>query len=264
MKLAHILAAGSLVLLFSSCDTLNQGGFTLPPQGTGTATGNTGGSGSTQTQTPSSSTGSITQAEANTGIKQALNSGLQQSIQTLSVKDGFLGDAAVKILMPKEAQQVESALRAVGMGKLCDQFIMSMNRAAETAVKEASTVFVNSLAKMTVNDAFNILLSGQQDAATNFFKRTTSSELTSRFSPIVQSAMGKNNVSTYWTQLTNAYNNLPLGNKIETDLNAYVTQKAIDGLFLKVADQELKIRKNIGGARNSGILDKVFGWVDKQ
>ncbi|SEG74964.1 DUF4197 domain-containing protein [Sphingobacterium lactis] len=264
MKLAHILAAGSLALLFSSCDTLNQGGFTLPPQGTGTATGNTGGSGSTQTQTPSSSTGSITQAEANTGIKQALNSGLQQSIQTLSVKDGFLGDAAVKILMPKEAQQVESALRAVGMGKLCDQFIMSMNRAAETAVKEASTVFVNSLAKMTVNDAFNILLSGQQDAATNFFKRTTSSELTSRFSPIVQSAMGKNNVSTYWTQLTSAYNNLPLGNKIETDLNAYVTQKAIDGLFLKVADQELKIRKNIGGARNSGILDKVFGWVDKQ
>jgi hypothetical protein len=131
-------------------------------------------------------------------------------------------------------------------------------------VKEASNVFVNSLSKMTVNDAFNILLSGQQDAATNFFKRSTSSELTTRFSPIVESAMGKNNVSTYWNQLTTAYNQLPLSNKIETNLTAYVTQKAIDGLFVKVADQELKIRQNIGRARNSGILDKVFGWVDRQ
>ncbi len=246
-------------LFFSSCETLNQAGITLPPQGTGTTGSNTGGSGTGQ-----SSSGTITQAEANTGIKQALNNGLQESIKTLSVKNGFLGDAAVKILMPEEAKKVESALRAVGMNKLCDQFIASMNHAAESAVKEASSVFINSLSRMTVNDAFNILLSGQQDAATNFFKRSTSAELTTKFSPIIQTAMGKNNVSTYWNQLTTAYNNLPLGNKIETDLTAYVTQKAIDGLFVKVADQELKIRKNIGGARNSGILDKVFGWVDKQ
>lgn len=246
-------------LFFSGCETLNQAGITLPPQGTGTTGSNTGGSGAGQ-----STSGTITQAEANTGIKQALNNGLQESIKTLSVKNGFLGDEAVKILMPEEAKKVESALRAVGMNKLCDQFIASMNHAAESAVKEASSVFINSLSRMTVNDAFNILLSGQQDAATNFFKRSTSAELTTKFSPIIQTAMGKNNVSTYWNQLTTAYNNLPLGNKIETDLTAYVTQKAIDGLFVKVADQELKIRKNIGGARNSGILDKVFGWVDKQ
>lgn len=246
-------------LFFGSCETLNQAGITLPPQGTGTTGSNTGGSGTGQ-----SSSGTITQAEANTGIKQALNNGLQESIKTLSVKNGFLGDAAVKILMPEEAKKVESALRAVGMNKLCDQFIASMNHAAESAVKEASSVFINSLSRMTVNDAFNILLSGQQDAATNFFKQSTSAELTTKFSPIIQTAMGKNNVSTYWNQLTTAYNNLPLGNKIETDLTAYVTQKAIDGLFVKVADEELKIRKNIGGARNSGILDKVFGWVDKQ
>ena len=259
-KIRHIqiMSLVGVSLFLSSCETLSQGGFTLPPQGTGSTGSNTGGSGS------STSGGTITQAEANTGIKQALNNGLQASIKTLSVKDGFLGDAAVKILMPEEARKVESALRAIGMNSLCDQFISSMNRAAESAVKEASSVFVNSLSKMTVNDAFNILLSGQQDAATNFFKRSTSSELTTRFSPIVESAMGKNNVSTYWNQLTTAYNQLPLSNKIETNLTAYVTQKAIDGLFVKVADQELKIRQNIGGARNSGILDKVFGWVDKQ
>lgn len=252
----QILSLLGTVLLLSSCDTLSQGGFTLPSQGTGSTSSNTGGS--------SQTTGNITQAEASTGIKQALSNGLQQSIQTLSVKDGFLGDAAVKILMPEEARKVESALRAVGMNSLCDQFISSMNRAAESAVKEASGVFINSLSKMTVNDAFSILLSGQQDAATSYFKKTTSSDLTSKFSPIIQTAMGQNNVSTYWNQLTTAYNKLPLSNKIETNLTAYVTQKAIDGLFVKVADQELKIRKNIGGSRNSGILDKVFGWADKQ
>ncbi|MCT1527009.1 DUF4197 domain-containing protein [Sphingobacterium hotanense] len=251
------ISLGAAVLFLSSCESLNTGGFTLPPQGTGTT-------GTGSTTTPAGTTGGITQSEANLGVKQALSNGLNESIRVLSLKDGFLGDAAVKILMPEEARKVESALRAVGMGNLCDQFITSMNRAAETAVKEASSVFVGSLSRMTVNDAFNILLSGQQDAATQFFKRSTTAELTTRFSPIIQSAMGKNNVSTYWNQLTSAYNKLPLGNKIETDLTAYVTQRAISGLFVKVADQELKIRQNLGGSRNSSILNKVFGWADQQ
>ncbi|WP_312134420.1 DUF4197 domain-containing protein [Sphingobacterium sp.] len=251
------ISFGAAVLFLSSCESLNTGGFTLPPQGTGTT-------GTGSTTIPAGTTGGITQSEANQGVKQALSNGLNESIRVLSLKDGFLGDAAVKILMPEEARKVESALRAVGMGNLCDQFIMSMNRAAETAVKEASSVFVGSLSRMTVTDAFNILLSGQQDAATQFFKRSTTAELTTRFSPIIQSAMGKNNVSTYWNQLTSAYNKLPLGNKIETDLTAYVTQRAIAGLFVKVADQELKIRQNLGGSRNSSILNKVFGWADQQ
>lgn len=239
--------------LFTGCETMSQIASTIPPAtNTGAATGTTNNS-------------KITQTEAVTGIKQALNNGLSNSINVLSVKDGFLGNAAVKILMPKEAQQVEKTLRSVGMGSLCDKFIMSLNRAAESAVKEAAPVFVNSLAQMTVTDAFNILLGSQQDAATSFFKRTTSPTLTSKFSPIVESALGKNNVSSYWTQLTTAYNALPLaGSKVTTDLNAYVTQKAIDGLFVKVAEEELKIRQNIGGSRNTGVLDKVFGWVDNQ
>ena len=253
MKTIKFLALGIVSLpLFTGCETMNQIASSLPQ------TSNAG-----STSTTNTSTGSISQAEATTGIKQALNNGLQNSINTLSVSNGFYGDALVKILMPKEAQKVEQVLRSAGMGKLVDNFVLSLNRAAESAVKEAAPVFVNSLAQMTVTDAFNILLGSQQDAATTFFKRTTSATLTQKFSPIVQSALGKNNVSNYWTQLTSAYNTLST-NKVQTDLNAYVTQKAIDGLFLKVADEELKIRQNIGGSRNSSVLQSVFGWVDKQ
>lgn len=254
MKTFKYAALGVASLsLFSGCETMNQIASNLPQT---TTTGST----SSNTQG-----GTISQTEAVSGIKQALNNGLQNSITTLSAKDGFFGNTAVKVLMPQEAQKIEQTLRSVGMGSLVDKFILSLNRAAETAVKEAAPVFVNSLSQMTVTDAFNILLGSQQDAATGFFKRTTSATLTQKFSPIVESALGKNNVSTYWTQLTSAYNNLPLSsNKVETNLNAYVTQKAIDGLFLKVADEELKIRQNIGGSRNSGVLQSVFGWVDKQ
>lgn len=255
MKKIQFLALGVMSLpIMMSCEGMSQ--LAKTNASNNTTIGSTA---------PSSSTGSITQNEAITGIKQALNNGLQKSITNLSAKDGFFGNQLVKILMPKEAQKVEQALRAVGMGKLVDNFVLSLNRAAESAVKEAAPVFVNSLSQMTLTDAFKILSGSQQDAATTFFKRTTSSALTEKFSPIVESALGSNNVSTYWTQLTSAYNALPLSSsKIETDLNAYVTQKAIDGLFLQVAEEELKIRDNIGGARNSGILDKVFGWADSQ
>lgn len=246
--LTSILLGGALVAL-SGCGNIQQLATTLP-----------------QGQTKESRNGAkISQSEANDGVKQALNSALQNSINDLSIENGYFGNAAVKILMPAEAQKIEKSLRAIGMGSLCDKFILSLNRAAESAVKEAAPVFVNSLSQMTITDAFNILLSGQQDAATNFFKRTTSTELTNKFSPIIQSALGKNSVDTYWTQLTSAYNNLPLSNeKIETNLNAYVTQKAIDGLFIKISDEELKIRNNIGGSRNTNTLEKVFGWVDSQ
>jgi len=234
---------------FSSCDAVNQV--------------------AAMQNTPSSAAGnqsaSVSNVEMASGIKQALNNGLNNSIQTLSVTDGFLGNAAVKILMPAEAQKIEKTLRSVGMGKLCDQFILSLNRAAETAVKEAAPVFVNSLSQMTVTDAYNILLSGNKDAATTFFKRTTSATLTTKFSPIVEAALGKNNVSTYWNQLTTAYNAIPLSSeKVNTDLNAYVTQKAIDGLFTQVATEELKIRSNIAGSRNTDLLQKVFGYADSK
>lgn len=228
------------------------------------STSSQGKSNSAPQNSPSKNT-EISQAEANSGVKQALNSALQNSIKSLSANDGFLKDEAVKILLPPQAQKVEKTLRSVGMGSVVDKFITNMNRAAESAVKEAGPVFVNALSQLTVQDAFNILLSGQNDAATNFFKRTTSDELNDKFKPIIQSALGKYQVDTYWTQLTTTYNGLPITqDKIETDLNTYVTLRAIDGLFTKVAGEELKIRDNLGGARNTDTLKKVFDWVDKQ
>ncbi|MFC3199171.1 DUF4197 domain-containing protein [Parapedobacter deserti] len=239
-----------LLLVFAGCDSLNQ---------VVNSSAGTGGSATAPTTTTISST------EAASGIKQALSQGLDRSIQSLAVKDGFLGNAAVKILMPPEAQRVESALRGIGLGSLCDNLIQSLNRAAETAVSEAAPVFVSSLSQLTIRDATNILLSGQPDAATGFFKRTTTSELTKRFSPIVEGALGKHNVAQYWSAIVTRYNQIPLINeKIETDLNRYVTQKAIDGLFYQVAQEELKIRNNLGGARSTPLLQKVFGYADNQ
>ena len=238
------------MLLFTQCDTLSQ-----------LSTAN-GGSASTAT---SGSTSSVSSSEAASGIKQALSQGLDRSIKSLAVTDGFLGNAAVKILMPPEAQKVEQALRGIGLGSLCDNLIQSLNRAAEGAVKEAAPVFVSALSKLTIRDATNILLSGQQDAATQFFKRTTTDELAKRFSPIVEGALGKHNVAQYWSAVVTRYNQIPLvTEKIETDLNKYVTGKAIDGLFLQVAQEELKIRDNLGGARSTPLLQKVFGYADKQ
>lgn len=207
----------------------------------------------------------ISGAEASSGIKQALGQGLEKSIQTLAVKDGFLGNEVVKILMPPEAQKVERTLRSVGLGSLCDDLITNLNRAAETAVKQASPVFVSALSQLTISDAFNILLSGQQDAATNFFKRTTTDQLVQRFSPIVEKAIGQHQVARHWSALVTRYNQLPLVNdKIEADLNKYVTDKAIEGLFLMVAKEELNIRNNLSGSRSTPLLQKVFDYADKK
>ena len=246
------LSVASCLLLFTQCDTLNQ-------------LATTNGSSASTTSSSSSSSSSVSSSEAASGIKQALSQGLDRSIKSLAVTDGFLGNVAVKILMPPEAQKVESALRGIGLGSLCDNLIQSLNRAAESAVNEAAPVFVSALSKLTIRDATNILLSGQPDAATHFFKRTTTDELAKRFSPIVEGALGKHNVAQYWNAVVTRYNQIPLvSEKIETDLNKYVTGKAIDGLFLQVALEELKIRDNLGGARTTPLLQKVFGYADKQ
>lgn len=251
MNRLKILSLAAPLLLFVQCDTLSQ--MTYPA-----------GNGTTSTDSPATGT-TVSSNEIASGIKQALSQGLDRSIQSLAVKDGFLGNAAVKILMPPEAQKVESALRGIGLGSLCDNLIQSLNHAAESAVGEAAPVFVSALSQLTIRDATNILLSGQEDAATQFFQRTTTDELAKRFSPIVEKALGKHNVAQYWNAVTTRYNQIPLVNdKVETDLNKYVTQKAIAGLFHQVAQEELNIRNNLGGTRTTPLLKKVFGYADKQ
>lgn len=253
MKNPRFLSLALCLVFLTQCDTLSQ----LSSEGTSSGTG-------TSSSANSSASGTVTSNEMASGIKQALSQGLDRSIQSLAVKDGFLGNAAVKILMPPEAQKIESTLRGVGLGSLADNFIQSLNRAAESAVSEAAPVFVSALSQLTIRDATTILLSGQQDAATSFFKRTTATELTNRFSPIVDKALSSHNVAKYWGDVVTRYNQIPLVNeKVETDLNKYVTQKAIDGLFHQVAQEELKIRDNLGGARSTPLLQKVFEYADE-
>lgn len=243
-----ILLLSSILIFFTQCDTLQQ---------VATSGGNTSGQ--------PSATGPVSNSEIASGLKEALSQGLQQSIKVLAVKDGFLGNEAVKILLPPEARKAESTLRSIGLGSLADNLIQNLNRAAEDAVGEASAVFVSALRQLTIVDAANILFSGQKDAATNFFRRTTIADLTQRFSPIVEQSLGRFNVSGYWLEIVTRYNQIPLVNeKVEADLTAYVTQKAIDGLFLQVAQEELKIRNNLGGSRTTPLLQKVFGYADKE
>jgi len=207
-------------------------------------------------------TGTPTSLEISQGIKEALQIGVAAGADRLSVKDGFLGNLAVKILMPPEAQKVEKTLRGIGLNTLCDNVIVSLNRAAEDAATEAKPIFIAAIKQMTLADATNILL-GNSDAATTYFKRVTTAQLMQKFSPIVTNSLNKVNATRYYSDLTTQYNRLPLVKPVNTNLTEYVTQKAIDGLFIEVAKEELKIRGNLN-ARSTTLLQKVFGYADKK
>jgi hypothetical protein len=231
-----LLLSGILVL--SSCDTLNQAAQVL------------------------NQTGNPTQAEIALGLKQALEFGTTSSSDRLSATDGFFANAAVKILFPEEAQKVERTLRSVGLDKLADNVILSINRAAEAAAKEAKPIFISAVKNMTIPDAANILLGRQDDAATQYFKRVTSDQLQTKFQPVIQTSLNNVGATRYWGDAITAYNKIPLVSKVNPDLNEYVTQKAIDGIFYEIAKEELKIRNNIS-ARSTTLLQKVFGYADR-
>lgn len=200
--------------------------------------------------------GGLSNADIVTGLKQALTIGTQNSTNRLSAVDGFFKDAAIKILLPEEAKKVESTLRNVGMGNLVDKAILSMNRAAEDAAKGAGAIFINAVKQMTITDAVNILRGGDF-AATNYFKSKTTSALAESFRPIINNALKNVNATKYWGDVTSVYNQFS-SNKINTDLTAYVTQKAMDGIFYQVGLEEQKIRRD-PVARTTDILKKVFG-----
>jgi len=216
----------------------------------------------TEKQRTTSATGTPSQLEIGQGIKEALQIGVSAGADRLSARDGFLGNLAVKILMPPEAQKVEKTLRSIGLNSLCDNVILSLNRAAEDAAKEAKPIFIAAIKQMTLADASNILL-GNNDAATSYFKRVTTAQLLEKFSPVVKNSLNKVNASKYYSDLTTQYNRLPLVKPVSTDLTGYVTQKAIDGLFVEVAKEELKIRGNLN-SRSTTLLQKVFGYADRK
>lgn len=206
---------------------------------------------------PGSST-SLNQDKIVEGLKQALTIGTQNSTNKLSAVDGFFADAAVKILMPPEASNVEKTLRNLGMGSLVDQTVLSLNRAAEDAAKSATPIFVDAIKHMTITDALGILRGGDS-AATIYFKQKTTGALTQAFSPIISSSLNKVDATKYWSDVFTAYNRISF-KKVNPDLTGYVTQKAIDGIFYEVGLEEQKIRKD-PAARVTDLLKQVFGNV---
>jgi len=210
----------------------------------------------------SASIAGLSSDQVSQALKEALGKGLQHAVSTLGQPGGFLTNLNVKIPIPEKLQLIEKGLRAINQGQYADQCITTMNQAAEQAVPAAADVFVNSLKNMTVDDAKGIL-GGPQDAATQFFRKATETELTAKFSPIVQQAMTKcGTTSAYQQLLDKAKGVSPLFSNPSLDLNAYVTSKAMDGLFKTVAEEEKRIREN-PVARSSDLLKSVFGSLQK-
>jgi hypothetical protein len=204
--------------------------------------------------------GTITEAEAASGLIEALVQGATNGSDILSAVNGYLGNPEVKIPFPPEAQKIENTLRELGLNKMCDDVINSINHAAEDAAAEAKTILINSIRQMTIQDAMDILF-GADDAATEYLKRTTTSQLTAKFRPVIDNSLNQVGATKYWSDAVNYYNKIPLVDDLNPDLGGYVTQKALDGLFLMIEKEELKIRQD-PGARVAEIVQKVFGYYD--
>jgi hypothetical protein len=196
------------------------------------------------------------------GIKEALGNGLQAAVAQLGKPGGFLSNPAVKIPMPDKLQTVDKTLRAIGQGAMADQFVATMNQAAEQAVPAAASVFADSLKTMTVADATKVL-TGPDDAATQYFRTATEADLTQKFLPIVKEATAKSGATASYKQIMDkAKAASPFFSAPSLDLDSYVTSKAMDGLFKMVAAQEKQIRQN-PVARTTDLLKSVFGAVKK-
>jgi hypothetical protein len=198
----------------------------------------------------------VTTTEVAQGLKEALTVGISKGAQQAAQENGYFGNPKLRIPFPPEVQKVENTLRQIGLGSEVDKFVLTLNRGAEQAAKEAKPVFVAAIKSMTIQDAWNILR-GQDDAATQYLKRTTSGELKSRFQPIVAQSLQNVNATRYYSDLVNTYNKIPGVQRVNPDLEAYATDKAIEGLFILVADEEKNIREN-PVARTTELLKRVF------
>ncbi|MFY7990045.1 MAG: DUF4197 domain-containing protein [Fluviicola sp.] len=232
-----------MVVTFVSCEVLDEAAQTL-----GTGTTNTA--------------PALTNAEVISGLKEALNVGIQNSVNLTSVTDGFLKNDAIRLPFPPDALKVREKALEWGMSGQVEKFETTLNRAAEEATKEALPIFKDAILNMSISDGFAIL-NGGNGAATKYLKDNTSAKLVTAFAPKVDAAISKVKLTDYWNPIITKYNSamaLTGGQKINPDLNAYVTQLAIDGLFKMVEQEENKIRLD-PVARVSDLLKKVFGSV---
>lgn len=205
----------------------------------------------------STGTSKLSNDEIVRGLKEALTIGSSNAGSLASKVDGFYKNPLIRIPFPPEVRVVETKARQIGLGSQVDNFVMTLNRAAEEASKQAAPVFLNAIKGMTLTDGIGILRGGD-NAATNFLKTRTSAELTAKFSPIVKAAIAKVGVTKYWNPVITGYNRIPGVDKKNPDLDKYVTERALAGLFTLLAQEEAKIRKD-PAARVTDLLRKVFG-----
>src|ERR1041385_2919305 len=197
-----------------------------------------------------------TSSEVAEGLKEALLKGVSVGADKLSQADGYLGNAQIKIPFPPDAKRAEDRLRQLGLNNEVDRFIATLNHGAEDAAKDAKPIFISAIQQMTIQDAWSIL-KGQQDAATQYLKKTTTTQLKDKFKPVIQNSLNKVNATKYYSDLVNTYNKIPFVEKANPDLNSYATDLAIQGLFTMVAKEEKNIRQD-PVARTSDLLKKVF------
>lgn len=198
----------------------------------------------------------LTASDVGAGLKEALVKGISTGADNASQTDGYFKNLKIKIPFPPEIKKVEDKLRQIGLGSEVDKFVLTLNRGAEEAAKEAKPIFITAIRSMTVEDAWGIL-KGQPDAATQYLKRVTSLQLKDKFKPVIQSALDKVNATKYYGDLVNTYNKIPLVQKVNPDLNEYATDLAMQGLFTLIAEEEKKIREN-PLERTTDLLKKVF------
>ena len=200
---------------------------------------------------------SFSEKEASEALKEALTNGITKGTNTVSKENGYFSNPTIKIPFPKDAEKVDQTLRKIGLGNKVDEAVLSINRAAEDAAKGALDIFIDAIKQMTINDAIAIV-KGDTNAGTQFLRKATTVALTNRYKPIIQNSLDKVEATKHWTTVMNAYNSVPFVSKVNTDLPSYVTDKALEGLFLMIAKEEVAIRKD-PLSQASSLLKKVFG-----
>ncbi len=204
--------------------------------------------------------GVLTNAEIGSGLKEALDFGIDKQVTKLTQKDGFFKNDLVKILLPEDLQKVDKALRNIGLTQLADEGLKVLNRAAEDAVKEATPIFIDAVKGITFTDAKNILL-GNDAAATEYLTSKTQTALYAKFNPVIKNSFNKVGADDIWRNLINKYNGLPFTNEVNPDLTDYVTNEALKGVYTMIAVEEKEIR-NKTASRTTALLKRVFALQD--
>ena len=203
----------------------------------------------------------ISDAEISSGLKQALEFGIDKEVTKLAEKDGFFTNELVRIGLPPELQKVDKTLRDVGLDALADEGLKVLNRAAEDAVSEAIPVFAGAVRGITFADARDILL-GADNAATTYLSNRTEQELYSKFNPIISNSLDKVGATQVWRNIIQKYNSLPITTDVNPDLPDYVTNEALAGVYVMIAQEEMDIR-NTFSARTTDLLQRVFALQDR-